>query len=101
MDRKQRLVARGIIESHAGRGFFVTRRRTVARLAAIEALPEPAGSDALALARWSMSSSTEIIAAGSGFLPENRLSEAAPAGVLARLSSGRRPQAWLPCSPQG
>jgi DNA-binding transcriptional MocR family regulator len=101
VDAYDRLVARGIIESHAGRGFFVTRRRTVARLAAIEALPEPAGSDALALARWSMSSSSEIIAAGSGFLPENWLLEAAPAGVLARLSRGRRPQAWLPCSPQG
>src|SRR3569833_980326 len=101
VDAYDRLVARGIIESHAGRGFFVTRPRTVARLAAIEALPEPGGSAALALARWSMSSSTEIFAAGSGFLPENWLLDAAPAGVLTRLSRGRRPQAWVPGSPQG
>ena len=101
VDAYDRLVARGIIESHAGRGFFVTRQRTAAPVASIEALPESSGSDALALARWSMSSSTEIIAAGSGFLPENWLLEAAPAGVLTRLSRGRRPQAWLPCSPQG
>jgi DNA-binding transcriptional MocR family regulator len=101
VDAYDRLVARGIIESHAGRGFFVTRRRTAAPLAAIEALPDPAGSDALALARWSMSSSTEIIPAGSGFLPENWLLEATPTNVLTRLSRGRRPQAWLPCSPQG
>jgi DNA-binding transcriptional MocR family regulator len=101
VDAYDRLVARGIIESHAGRGFFVARRRTATPVAAIEALPETSGSDALALARWSMSSSTEIIAAGSGFLPENWLLEATPAGVLTRLSRGRRPQAWLPCAPQG
>jgi DNA-binding transcriptional MocR family regulator len=101
VDAYDRLVARGIIESHAGRGFFVTRRRTLGPVAAIEALPDPSGSDALSLARWSMSPSTEIIAAGSGFLPENWLLEVSPAGTLTRLSRGRRPQAWLPCSPQG
>ena len=100
VDAYDRLVARGLLESRAGRGFFVTRRRQVAPLAAIEALPDP-GSDALALARLSLSQSTELIAAGSGFLPENWLLEAAPAGVLPRLSRGRRPQAWLPCPPQG
>jgi DNA-binding transcriptional MocR family regulator len=100
VDAYDRLVARGLIESRAGRGFFVTRRRLVAPLAAIEALPDP-GSDALALARLSLSQSTELIAAGSGFLPENWLLEAAPAGVLPRLSRGRRPQAWLTCPPQG
>jgi DNA-binding transcriptional MocR family regulator len=101
VDAYDRLVARGIIESHAGRGFFVTRSRAVTPLAAIEAAPSPGGSDALALARWSMSSSTEIIAAGSGFLPENWLLEASPAGILTRLSRGRRPQAWQTCNPQG
>jgi DNA-binding transcriptional MocR family regulator len=100
VDAYDRLVARGLIESRAGRGFFVTRRRLAAPLAAIEALPDP-GSDALALARMSMSQSTELIAAGSGFLPENWLLEAAPGSVLTRLSRGRRPQAWLPCPPQG
>jgi len=101
VDAYDRLVARGVIESHAGRGFFVTRSRVVTPLAAIEAAPSPGGSDALALARWSMSSSTEIIAAGSGFLPENWLLEASPAGILTRLSRGRRPQAWQTCTPQG
>jgi DNA-binding transcriptional MocR family regulator len=101
VDAYDRLVARGVIESHAGRGFFVTRRRAVTPLAAIEAGPSQGGSDALALARWSMSSSTEIIAAGSGFLPENWLLEASPAGILTRLSRGRRPQAWQVCTPQG
>ncbi|MGH8209150.1 MAG: PLP-dependent aminotransferase family protein [Steroidobacteraceae bacterium] len=100
VDAYDRLVARGLIESRAGRGFFVTRRRQAAPLAAIEALPDT-GSDALALARLSMSQSAELIAAGSGFLPENWLLEAAPGGVLTRLSRGRRPQAWLPCPPQG
>ncbi len=99
VDAYDRLVARGLIESRAGRGFFVTRRRETAPLAAIEALPDP-GSDALALARLSLSQSAELIAAGSGFLPENWLLEAAP-GVLPRLSRARRPQAWLPCPPQG
>ena len=100
VDAYDRLVARGLIESRAGRGFFVTRQRQTTPLAAIEALPGP-GSDAMALARLCLSQSTEIIAAGSGFLPENWLLEAAPGGVLTRLSRGRRPQAWLPCPPQG
>src|SRR6202047_796353 len=70
VDAYDRLVARGLIESHAGRGFFVTRRRPATPLAAIEAVPDT-GSDALALARLSLSQSAELIAAGSGFLPEN------------------------------
>jgi len=100
VDAYDRLVARGVIESRAGRGFFVTPQRLSAPLAAIEALPDP-GSDALALARLSMSQSVDLIAAGSGFLPENWLLEAAPAGVLTRLARGRRAQPWLPCPPQG
>ena len=100
VDAYDRLVARGVIESRAGRGFFVTPRRLSAPLAAIEALPDP-GSGALALARLSMSQSVDLIAAGSGFLPENWLLEAAPAGVLTRLVRGGRAQPWLPCPPQG
>jgi DNA-binding transcriptional MocR family regulator len=42
-----------------------------------------------------------VVAAGSGFLPENWIMEAASAGVLARLVRGRRSQPWLPCPPQG
>jgi DNA-binding transcriptional MocR family regulator len=100
VDAYDRLVARGLIESHAGRGFFVTRQRPATPLAAIEALPDT-GSDALALARLSLSQSAELIAAGSGFLPENWLLEAAPSSILTRLSRGRRSQAWQPCPPQG
>src|SRR5207302_9838508 len=96
VDAYDRLVARGVIESRAGRGFFVARRRPTAPLAAIEALPDP-GADALALARVALSQSTELIAAGSGFLPENWFLEAAPGGVLMRLARGRHGQAWLPC----
>src|SRR6266850_2444387 len=99
VDAYDRLVARGVIESRAGRGFFVTPQRLSAPLAAIEAMPDP-GSGALALARLSMQS-MDLIAAGSGFLPENWLLEAAPAGVLTRLVRGRRAQPWLPCPPQG
>ena len=100
VDAYDRLVARGLIESRAGRGFFVTRRRPATPLAAIEALPDT-GSDVLVLAQLSMSRSTELIAAGSGFLPENWLLEAAPSTILTRLSRGRRAQAWQPCPPQG
>jgi len=100
VDAYDRLVARGVIESRAGRGFFVTPQRLSAPLVAIEALPDPS-SGALALARLSMSQSVDLIAAGSGFLPENWLLEAAPAGVLTRLARSRRAQPWLPCPPQG
>jgi DNA-binding transcriptional MocR family regulator len=101
VDAYDRLVARGVIESRAGRGFYVTRRREVAPLATVESALPDTSSDALALARLCMTSPTEVIAAGSGFLPENWLLEAAPGGILSRLSRGRRPQAWLPCPPQG
>src|SRR3982074_533981 len=63
-----RLVARGVIEPRAGRGFFVTQRLLSAPLAAIEALPE-LGSDALELARLCLAQSADVIAAGPGLPP--------------------------------
>ena len=100
VDAYDRLVARGVIESRAGRGFFVTRRRLSAPLVAIEAL-DNASSDAMELTRLCLANSTEIVAAGSGFLPENWLLETTPAAVLTRLARGRRSYTWLPCPPQG
>jgi DNA-binding transcriptional MocR family regulator len=104
VDAYDRLVARGLIESRAGRGFFASPRRATSSLVAIEASPDfggDPGADALSLARFSMTQRSDLIAAGSGFLPENWLLEATPGSVLTRLSRGRRPQAWLPCPPQG
>jgi len=100
VDAYERLVARGLIESRAGRGFFVSARRLSAPLTAIEALPDP-GTDALALARLTLAPGTDLIPAGSGFLPENWLLEAAAPAQLNRLLRGRRAQPWLPCPPQG
>jgi DNA-binding transcriptional MocR family regulator len=100
VDAYDRLVARGVIESRAGRGFFVTQRRLATPLTAIEALPD-LGSDALALARLCMTQAADVIPAGSGFLPENWLLEATSAGVLTRLLRGGRSQPWLPCPPHG
>jgi DNA-binding transcriptional MocR family regulator len=100
VDAYDRLVARGVIESRAGRGFFVTPRRLSAPLVAIEATAD-SGSDALELARLCLANSTEIVAAGSGFLPENWLMETGPASVLSRVARARRTQPWLPCPPQG
>jgi len=100
VDAYDRLVARGVIESRAGRGFFVAQRRLSPPLVAVEALDDP-GSDALALARLCVTSSADIIPAGAGFLPENWLLEAGPAAALTRLARGRRAQPWLPCPPQG
>src|ERR1700753_910308 len=100
VDAYDRLVARGVIESRAGRGFFVCSRQLATPLLSIEATTDP-GSDALALARLALTSSSEVIAAGSGFFPQNWLMEAVPGAILNRLSRGRRPQAWLQCPPQG
>jgi DNA-binding transcriptional MocR family regulator len=100
VDAYERLVARGLIESRAGRGFFVTQRRLSAPLTAVEALPDP-GTDALGLARLTLSQSTDFIPAGSGFLPENWLLEASLGTELARLTKTRRAQLWLPCPPEG
>src|SRR5215831_16746301 len=99
VDAYDRLVARGVIESRAGRGFFVTPRRLSAPLVAIEALDDP--GSAMALARLCLAHSADIVAAGSGFLPENWLMETTPAAVLTRLARGRRSQTFLPCPPQG
>ncbi len=95
-----RLVARGLIESRAGRGFFVARRPVGALLAAIEAAPDPS-TDALALARAAHARQEDVIAPGSGFLPESWLMEVAPGVTMTRLARNRRPSMWMPCSPQG
>src|SRR5215475_7275160 len=99
VDAYDRLVARGVIESRAGRGFFVTPRRLSAPLVAIEALDDP--GSALALARLCLAPSADIVAAGSGFLPENWLLDGAANGVLTRLARNRGSQPWLPCPAQG
>jgi DNA-binding transcriptional MocR family regulator len=100
VDAYDRLVARGLLESRAGRGFFVTQRHLSPPLVAVEALGD-AGSDALALARLCVSHPADVVAAGSGFLPESWLLEAASAGVLTRLARSRRARPWVPCPPQG
>jgi DNA-binding transcriptional MocR family regulator len=100
VDAYDRLVARGLIESRAGRGFFVTQRRLSAPLVAIEAL-DTGASETLALARLCLAPPADIVAAGSGFLPENWLLEGASASVLTRLARSRRLHPWLPCPPQG
>src|SRR5215468_8721083 len=64
VDAYDRLVARGVIESRAGRGFFVTQRRLSAPLVAIEALAEP--TDFMSLAQLCLAPSADIVAAGSG-----------------------------------
>jgi DNA-binding transcriptional MocR family regulator len=100
VDAYDRLVARGIIESRAGRGFFVTQRKLSQNPPIIEATSDP-GSDAIALVRAALASPMEIIAGGSGFLPPAWYEEALPANAISRLSPQRRAQAWLPCPPQG
>src|SRR5579864_8005818 len=100
VDAYDRLVARGLIESRAGRGFFVAQQRLVAPLAAVEALPE-AANDAVALAQLCMVHARDLIPAGSGFLPENWQLASNSAGAMLRTLRGRRAQPWLPCPPQG
>jgi DNA-binding transcriptional MocR family regulator len=100
VDAYDRLVARGTIESRAGRGFFISRRPFFAALPVVESSSDH-GIDALALARATLGSRGEIIAAGSGYLPAPWYTEALPTNLLSRLSADRRPEAWLPCPPQG
>lgn len=100
VDAYDRLVARGLIEARAGRGFFVVARKVPSQLTAIEALPDP-GSDVLALTAVCLADPGKIIGAGSGFLPESWLLETSLDTVMRRMTRGRRPQAWMACPPQG
>jgi DNA-binding transcriptional MocR family regulator len=99
VDAYDRLVARGLIESRAGRGFFVSRRKP-SMLAVIEVMPDP-GANALSLARAALTRSSDVIPAGSGFLPESWFLEISPNAIMTRLTRGKRPQVWGPCPPQG
>jgi len=99
VDAYDRLVARGLIASRAGRGFYVATRAASTALAVIEAVPDP-GTDALAFMRAGISDPC-LIAAGSGFLPDSWVQELTGGAVLSRLARSRRPQLWASCPPQG
>jgi DNA-binding transcriptional MocR family regulator len=100
VDAYDRLVARGLIASRAGRGFYVAARVAGTAVAVIEAVPDP-GTDALALLHAVMADSTRLIAAGSGFLPESWMEELTTGAVVARLARSRGRNLWAKCPPQG
>jgi DNA-binding transcriptional MocR family regulator len=100
VDAYDRLVARGLVASRAGRGFYVATRALGVALAVIEVVPDP-GNDALALLRAAIADPSRVIAAGSGFLPDSWVQELAFGTVLSRLARSRRPQLWATCPPQG
>jgi DNA-binding transcriptional MocR family regulator len=100
VDAYDRLVARGLIASRAGRGFYVAQRLPGTAVAAIEALPDP-GADALSLLQAVIADPARLIAAGSGFLPDSWVQELASGAVLSRLTRSARPQLWATCPPQG
>ena len=101
VDAYDRLVARGLIASRTGRGFFVSNPQPGGpQVVAVEALPDPA-SDAVALAQAAMSGWGHVVAAGCGVLPESWLQELSPGTILARLTRSRRSQLWAPCPAHG
>jgi DNA-binding transcriptional MocR family regulator len=100
VDAYDRLVARGLIASRAGRGFYVAARINGTAMAVIESAPDP-GSDAIALLQAVIGDPARLIAAGSGFLPDAWVQELATGSVLSRLIRGRRPNLWATCPTQG
>jgi DNA-binding transcriptional MocR family regulator len=100
VDAYDRLVARGLIASRAGRGFFVAPRVGGTAVAVVEAMPDP-GTDALALLHAVIADPARLIAAGSGRLPDSWLAELASGAVLTRLARSRRPYLWATCPPRG
>jgi DNA-binding transcriptional MocR family regulator len=100
VDAYDRLVARGLIASRAGRGFYVATRLAGAAVAVVEAMPDP-GTDAMALFHAVIADPARLIAAGSGHLPDSWMAELATGAVLARLARGRKPNLWATCPPQG
>src|ERR1700722_13823445 len=81
VDAYDRLVARGLVASRAGRGFYVASRAVGVALAVLEAVPDP-GTDALAFLRAGIADPTCLIAAGSGFLPDSWVQELTGGAVL-------------------
>jgi DNA-binding transcriptional regulator YhcF (GntR family) len=100
VDAYDRLVARGLIASRAGRGFYVASRISGTAMAVIESAPDP-GSDAIALLHAVIADPARLIAAGSGFLPEAWVQELATGSVLSRLVRTPPPNLWATCPPQG
>ncbi|MGC1457857.1 MAG: PLP-dependent aminotransferase family protein [Steroidobacteraceae bacterium] len=100
VDAYDRLVARGLIASRAGRGFYVAPRVAGTAVAVIEAMPDP-GADALALLQAVIADPAHLIAAGSGRLPDSWMEELTTSAVLTRLARSRRPYLWATCPPRG
>jgi DNA-binding transcriptional MocR family regulator len=100
VDAYDRLVARGLIASRAGRGFYVAARVSGTAVAVIEAVADP-GADAMALLHAVIAEPARLIAAGSGFLPDSWVQELTTSAVVSRVARSRRPQLWATCPPQG
>jgi DNA-binding transcriptional MocR family regulator len=100
VDAYDRLVARGLIASRAGRGFFVAPRTAGTAVAVVETMPDP-GTDALSWFQAVIADPARLIAAGSGRLPDSWMQELATGAVLTRLARSRRPYLWATCPPRG
>ncbi|CAN5342377.1 PLP-dependent aminotransferase family protein [soil metagenome] len=83
-----RLIARNLLLSRPGAGYFVVAARSKAMHGESPGvIGDPA--DALGFAMQALDGSSAMIRSGTGFLPEDWLTDAVPAGLVTRVAKGR------------
>jgi DNA-binding transcriptional MocR family regulator len=82
-----RLIARRLIESRAGSGYFVIGSAKAAPIGAGSAPADPI--DAVGFAQHALDASGANVRSGSGFLPDSWLEDVVPTALVARVAKAR------------
>lgn len=95
-----RLVARGLIESRAASGYFVSHRRPVPGRLPVPTAPRTE-MDAVWLMRRLLEGNDQVAAVGSGYMPEQWLEDMLSARLLARFARNGKACYAKPCAAEG
>jgi len=95
-----RLVARGLIESRAASGYFVSHRRPEERRLPLP-IPQRSELDAVWLMRQLLQRNDKVQAVGGGFMPEHWLEDMLSARFLARFARSGKKSYALPGAAEG
>jgi DNA-binding transcriptional MocR family regulator len=81
----QRLMARGVITSHPGLGYFVAKSAPHPAPARIAHYPKVRPMNAVSFVRNAVDPSSHAVSAGTGFLPRAWIDNAIPAAVMRKV----------------